>query len=236
MNNNNDVKYCVSGTTGRKIAPYTSEYKPKPEKKMFITNKILKALGLPLAGRLLFNLCVILGIIGLALTMMSCSMPPACGDGLGEYNGVIAYHNGDDINSCDDRHWSSDGYMYGMKWQCVEYVRRYYYDVFDHAMPNRWGHAASYYDPTVENGHINKDRGLIQFKNGLEKPQVDDIIVWSGKYGHVAVITKVTDTHVHTIAQNVGSHCMSKYELDGNIIASGFGVKGLLRLPRKSKE
>lgn len=33
MNKNNEVWYCVSGTTGRKIAPYTSDYKSKPEKR-----------------------------------------------------------------------------------------------------------------------------------------------------------------------------------------------------------
>lgn len=163
------------------------------------------------------------------MTLMSCTMPLKCGDPVGSFNGVTAYYNSGDINSCADRNISSDGYMYGMKWQCVEYVRRYYKDVFDHEM-NRWGNATDYFRMSFDNGEYNAERDLIQYHNGMETPQVHDIIVWGGKYGHIAIVTDVDSNYVYTIAQNVGERCKGKLELEGKLIAPGFGIKGLLRL------
>ena len=53
-----------------------------------------------------------------------------CGDSIGSHNGIAAYYN-DGFNSCGSgRHMSADGYSYGFKWQCVEYIRRYYKDYY----------------------------------------------------------------------------------------------------------
>jgi hypothetical protein len=222
MNKNNDVKYCVSGTTGRKIAPYTSEYKPKPE------NWFQRNIRYPYNAILIWLASVATVIVTLLL-LTSCSMPLKCGDPLGEFNGVYAYYN-DGYDSCEEgRHLSSDGYSYGMRWQCVEYIRRYYKDVFDHEM-TIWGHASGYFEENVKNGGFNETRQLTQYDNGMEKPQVHDIIVWRGKHGHVAIVTGVTDTTVTTIAQNIGPYCKSTMELDGNTIGPGFNIAGILRL------
>jgi hypothetical protein len=196
-------------------------YKPKPE------NWFKRNIRYPYNAILTWLACIGT-VITILLLLTSCSMPPKCGDPIGEFNNVIVYYN-DGFNSCDDRHFASDGYSYGMKWQCVEYIRRYYKDVFNHEMV-KWGHASGYFDKTVENGDRNTTRGLTQYYNGMEKPQVHDIVVWNGKYGHVAIVTEVTDDYITVIAQNIGAQCINKLELEGNTIAPGFNVLGLLRL------
>jgi len=166
-------------------------------------------------------------LIGLLLTSFTSTLK--CGDPLGSFNGVTAYYN-DGFNSCEkDRHMSSDMYSYGMKWQCVEYVRRYYKDVFNHEM-NQWGNANDYFRNSLDNGSYNTERGLVQYDNGMRKPKVHDIIVWAGKYGHIAIVTAVDDNYVYIIAQNVGKQCKDRLKLEGNMISPGSNIKGILRL------
>ncbi|AFZ68540.1 eCIS core domain-containing protein [Deinococcus peraridilitoris] len=73
----------------------------------------------------------------------------AWGTEIGEVNGVKAFFNARDTGE-KGRHYSTDGkaYDYGLKWQCVEFVRRYYYDRFGHAFTTK-GHAHSYFSPHV---------------------------------------------------------------------------------------
>lgn len=120
-------------------------------------------------------------------------------------NGVVVYANGTDANISHGKHHSKDGYYYGHQWQCVEFVKRYYYDHYQHKMPNGWGHARSFYDPSVKDGHLNQPRGLLQFQNGgRSKPEVGDLLVYVfGKYGHVAIVSKVTNDSVEVVQQNV---------------------------------
>ena len=41
-------------------------------------------------------------------------------------NGVAIYSNGDEAYKSHGKHFSKDGYYYGRRWQCVEFVKRYY--------------------------------------------------------------------------------------------------------------
>lgn len=151
-----------------------------------------------------------------------------CGDSIGSLNGVIVYLNSGGMMSCNgERNLSINGYSYGIKWQCVEFVRRYYYDYLDHRMPSRYGHASHYFRDAIASGSINSERNLLQYHNGDIRPQKDDILVWSGTYGHVAIVTNVTDTTVSIIAQNVGENCMEILSLNRNKISGG--CIGLLR-------
>lgn len=122
-----------------------------------------------------------------------------------EYKGVPVYYNGSPLES-QGRHKSPGGYNYGMKWQCVEFVKRYYYDRLKHSMPNTYGHAKDFFIEGLEDGGFNIQRDLYQFQNGgIYKPQADDIVVYIGdEYGHVAIITEVGDDYVNIIQQNVG--------------------------------
>jgi|TARA_R110000822_G_scaffold6851_25_gene28747 surface antigen len=115
------------------------------------------------------------------------------------YEGVNIYKN---INPPTERSVSEDGYNYGKPWQCVEFVKRFYHVKLDHKMPNTWGHAISFYNPNIKSGKLNKDRGLVQYKNnGKETPEKYDLIVIkSGVYGHVAIVDSYKNGYV-TIAQ-----------------------------------
>ncbi|WP_294612842.1 CHAP domain-containing protein [uncultured Gilliamella sp.] len=69
-------------------------------------------------------------------------------------------------------------------------------------------------------GQINPKRNLLQFTNGSStKPQVEDIIVlgWS-RYGHVAIISKVSDSEIEIVQQNPGPNVSSRvtYALNFN--------------------
>jgi len=127
------------------------------------------------------------------------------GDSVDSFNGVVVYNNGMDYPKSYGKHYSKDSvYYYGKKWQCVEYIKRYYYDYFHHRMPNGFGHAKSFFDPTVAHAKLNKERGLLQFKNdSTDCPNVNDIVVFGGKYGHVAIVTKVANDEVEVIQQNI---------------------------------
>ena len=145
-----------------------------------------------------------------------------CGDSIGSLNGITVYLNSGGIESCNgDRHESASGYSYGIKWQCVEFVRRYYYTYLNHEMPNRYGHASDYFRSAISSGSMNSERNLLQYHNGDIRPHKDDILVWAGAYGHVAIVTNVTDTTVSTIAQNVGEHCTEVLSLNENTISGG---------------
>ena len=70
-------------------------------------------------------------------------------------------------------------------------------------MPDSYGHAKQFFDDSIPDGNLNPKRNLLQFHNGSPtKPQADDIIVlgWS-KYGHVAIISKVTDNDIEIVQQ-----------------------------------
>ena len=120
-------------------------------------------------------------------------------------NKVPIFYNGNGLGG-DGRHTSDDGYNYGLKWQCVEFVKRYYYDYLHHPMPNTYGHAKHFYHPDVVDGGMNLQRNLRQFSNGgVYKPQVNDILVFEGReYGHVAIISRVLNDEIEITQQNVG--------------------------------
>lgn len=127
------------------------------------------------------------------------------GDSLDSHKGVTVYNNGPDYPRSHGRHYNADkSYYYGKKWQCVEFIKRYYYDALKHKIPDGFGHAKDFFDPNVKHGQLNKRRDLLQFANGAgEKPQPDDVLVFGGKYGHVAIVTRVSDDEVEVIQQNI---------------------------------
>ncbi|WP_308893103.1 CHAP domain-containing protein [Candidatus Desulfosporosinus nitrosoreducens] len=120
------------------------------------------------------------------------------------YKNVLVYNNGPDYTANHGENFSSDGYYYGLKWQCVEFVKRFYHDVKHVNMPNGFGNAKDFFDPAVPQGHLNGQRDLLQYRNGGNmEPKPDDILVFTnGLYGHVAIVTKVTPSSVEIIQQN----------------------------------
>ncbi|WP_016759507.1 CHAP domain-containing protein [Leptospira weilii] len=124
------------------------------------------------------------------------------------HNGIFVYYNGP-ISNVVGRNISKDGYNLGLKYQCVEFVKRYYYEHLNHKMPESFGHAKDFYDLSVKDGQKNLKRNLYQFANPSRSvPKEDDLIVFSGSprnpYGHVAIVTKVEGEQLEIIQQNSG--------------------------------
>jgi hypothetical protein len=160
------------------------------------------------------------------------------GDAVDSLNGVVVYYNGS-IGNVTERNVAGDNYNLGLKYQFVEFVKRYYYEYYHHKMPDSYGHAKDFFDCSVEDGRINSARNLVQYCNpGKSKPAVGDLLVFSGhqfnKYGHVAIVSDVSDSEIEIIQQNPGPNSNSrgnynlskkngKWELDND------GILGWLR-------
>lgn len=141
------------------------------------------------------------------------------GQKIDSLNGVAVYYNGG-VGNVDGRALAEDGYNLGLKYQCVEFVKRYYYEELNHKMPDIYGHAKDFFNPQIKDGEINKQRNLKQFKNpSKSKPKINDLVIYSAttlnKYGHVSIISNVTENEIEIIQQNPGpfGNSREKYKL-----------------------
>jgi surface antigen len=140
------------------------------------------------------------------------------GQPIDSLNGVLVFYNGDVGNSIG-RNLSIDGYNLGMKYQCVEFVKRYYYKHLNHKMPDTYGNAKDFFDSALSDGQLNEKRNLIQYKNNSQsQPKVDDLLIFEGtifnNYGHVAIVSKVTEHEIEIIQQNPGSFGKSRVTIE----------------------
>lgn len=136
------------------------------------------------------------------------------GDPIDSLNGVYVYYNGG-IDNVSGRNTTDDGYNLGLKYQCVEFVKRYYYQHLNHKMPDSYGHAKDFFDPSVKDGQINSIRNLMQYSNpSKSKPKVNDLLIFGAtsgnEYGHVAIISKVGTDEIEIIQQNAGRYGNSR--------------------------
>ena len=49
------------------------------------------------------------------------------GEKIDSLNGVYVYYNGG-VSNVEERNLSEDGYNIGLKYQCVEFIKRYYFE------------------------------------------------------------------------------------------------------------
>ncbi len=151
------------------------------------------------------------------------------------YCDIPVYENGYLFHRGHGKHYAEDGYYYGQKWQCVEYIKRFYKIVLKYSMPDGMGHARSFFDNRVEQGQINNKRGLVQYYNGGDCiPVVNDILIFQDtQYGHMGIVTSVTDS-VEIIQQNIFGKPRQKFSLDQNdkqwLVMSPRVAAGWLRL------
>ena len=129
-------------------------------------------------------------------------------------NGVYVYYNGS-VGNVNGRRLTKDGYNLGLKYQCVEFVKRYYYKALKHKMPHSYGHAKDFFLSSVKDGNRNKQRDLVQYTNpSASAPKVNDLVVYSGtvfnSYGHVSIVSKVSDSEIEIIQQNPGAFGKSR--------------------------
>lgn len=131
-----------------------------------------------------------------------------------QFNGVNVYYNGG-VDNVSGRNLTADNYNLGLKYQCVEFVKRYYCEHLDHKMPDSYGHAKDFFDPEIPDGRFNTKRALLQYHNPSEsKPKVNDLLVYSGsllnRFGHVAIVSEVHDNEIEIIQQNPGPFAASR--------------------------
>ena len=161
------------------------------------------------------------------------------GQVIDKYKGVNVYYNGK-VSNVSGRNTTSDGYNLGLKYQCVEFAKRFYYEVYNHKMPDSYGHAKDFFNGRVKDGEFNKSRNMYQFINGSQhKPKKDDMCVIGplkgNKFGHLFIITDVNKKSISFIQQNGGSQNPSrgqypmKFE-DGKWTIQAPGLLGWLRM------
>lgn len=90
-------------------------------------------------------------------------------------------------------------------------------------MPDPYGNAKDFFDSEVRDGELNVKRDLLQFTNGSRsKPEPNDLIVFSAstfnKYGHVAIISRVSENEIEIIQQNPGPFGKSRESIKLNFI------------------
>ncbi len=161
------------------------------------------------------------------------------GQVIDNYKGVNVFFNGS-VTSVSGRNTTKDGYNLGLKYQCVELAKRFYYEAYNHKMPDSYGHAKDFFSNALPDGGYNKARNMTQFRNGgLTPPRVDDLGVIGAsqynQYGHLFIITKVTSTEVSFIQQNPGHGNPSRgiYRLlnqNGRYTIDCDGLLGWLRI------
>lgn len=179
---------------------------------------------------------VLLWICGSYLTSSPLRSNHSPGYKLDSLHGVYIYYNGNFTDTFGRN--TIDGYNVGLKYQCVEFVKRYYLFHYEHKMPNPWGHAKQFFNPLLEDGAHNSDRNLYQMNNGSStKPKVGDILIFDGHsfnpYGHVAIISEVSNSHVSVAQQNVGTSTREKHPfqfIDNKYVIGQSDVLGWLSL------
>ena len=164
---------------------------------------------------------LLLSIMGLwASKKFNVNTDLTVGQKIDSLNGVYVYYNGG-VGNVKGRNTTADGYNLGLRYQCVEFVKRYYYEHLKHKMPDSYGHAKDFFDKSLKDGEKSKRRDLLQYSNpSATKPKVDDLVIFGGttfnKYGHVAIISKVRDSEIEIIQQNPGPFGTSReiFQLD----------------------
>ena len=174
-----------------------------------------------------------------AATHLNPNLEHTVGEQIDELNGVAIYFNGG-VNTTHGRNLAQDGYNLGLRHQCVEFVKRYYFERYDHRMPDTYGHARDFFDRSLPDGAYNVRRGMLQFSNGSgTRPEPDDLVVFRpwlfNRYGHVAIVAAVDTGALEIAQQNPGPFGQSRerfpvIQRDGKWFIEHSRVLGWLRL------
>lgn len=175
-----------------------------------------------------------------AATHLNLNPSRAVGQIIDKQHDVAVYYNGG-VQHVDGRNLTADGYNLGLRYQCVEFVKRYYYQRFGHKMPNDKGHARDFFQPRLASGELNRERGLLQFRNdGGSLPQADDLVVFApwlfNRYGHVAIVSETGPDFVEIVQQNPGPFGASRERMplkrvNGALLVGHPRLLGWLRRP-----
>jgi|GEM_PF-2386287 len=142
------------------------------------------------------NLLLVL-IFVLAFDSVRADTDEPFGTQVGIFNGVPSYSNGTTSYVSNISNYYQGQYT-GIKWQCVEYARRYYLAHYGIYISLTIPYASQAFTTWGSLEYIN------QFQNGTGSPPIPGDILCSngGAYGHVAIVREVTANEVHVIQQN----------------------------------
>ena len=93
-------------------------------------------------GKAALALLALLSAAYWAATHLNSNWARAVGEPVDAFNGVAVYYNGG-VQNVEGRNLAPDGYNLGLRYQCVEFVKRYYHQRFGHKMPQDKGHAGT---------------------------------------------------------------------------------------------
>ena len=177
-----------------------------------------------------------------------CEVPLAsCGDFIGMYRSIVAKSNGQYAGkaySCEEEIGD-----YGYRYQCVEYVNRFYHQAMGVDEAINWnGNGADYYESANKDfvnrfGNLIKNKKLDPYSNGGGiPPEPDDILCFDDRgYGHAAIIMNVGNDYLEIIEQNWKRNYaydileMKNEEGRFRIPDRGsYKIQGWLRLPQPS--
>lgn len=158
------------------------------------------------------------------------------GTKVGEFNSVPAYSNGTTSFVSSDYN-NYNGINTGMKWQCVEFVNRYYAKVYNMNLKDTeiYGNANTYFQNAGQ-------AGLKTYANGgTTAPEVGDIICSNGgTYGHVGIVRSVSTNSITVIHQNWSNSTADNEKVlsrSGNNVGtfnSTYPVQGWVRMPNST--
>ena len=118
----------------------------------------------------------------------------------GTINGVSVYFNKDSYKGNSNQ---GDG-----GFQCVELCKRYVKELngnISRRLTDTWGNAINWpYER--QNDKKDPDKYIVFANDGNRRVREGDLIVWDyGKYGHIGVVIKTTETYISVAHQNGGT-------------------------------
>ena len=128
------------------------------------------------------------------------------GSVLDEYNGVEVYFNSIPFTS-KGKSLAEDGYVFGEKYESLEFVKRYYYEHYGYRLPESVESTEELFNSSLEDGERNSKLGLIQYSNPSGYPiKEGDIIIFTPNFynpdGHIAIVSKVDSKEIEIVQQN----------------------------------
>jgi len=101
------------------------------------------------------------------------------------------------------------------------------------------GHAKEFFSATVADGELNRERMLIQYRNGTgSMPATEDLIAFApwvlNRFGHVAIVSEVGPDYIEVVQQNAGPFASTRERFpleqrNGRLHVSNDRVLGWLR-------
>jgi glutathionylspermidine amidase/synthetase len=153
----------------------------------------------------------------------------------GYVDGVAIYHNPKkekETYHVAKKTETYDGIRYGIKYQCVEFVRRYYIKKFHSTFPEV-DNAYELFDLKYATDlQTNKKVRLRAIPNSIQNiPEPGDMIIWKpeGRYrdtGHVAIMKEIVNRSIVTIVEQNGK----THNGQRNIQIHHPGILGWMRL------